>query len=177
MKDVTYCCVFHCIIVFKAAFERKLTSFGCTLHKFIYIGAAYCDRKKSYCRKYRISSAYIIRYNKCLISFSIGKILKCSLSFVRSSINSLRCLIFTVFLLKHLLENSECDSRLCCSSGLGNYVNREIPVSDYIYKTCNICAADIVTYIIYFRCLSLALGNVIVETMSEEFYCRSGSEI
>ena len=61
------------------------------------------------------------------------------------------CAFFAVFLLGHLFKYTECNSRLRSRAGLGDHIDREIPVADDIDQMLDISRADGITNEINFR--------------------------
>ena len=176
-KNVTDCSIFQRVIILKGIVKRDLPSGSSSFHQLINVSSAYCDRKKSYGCKYRISSSYIIRNNKLFISFFICNLLQGSASLVCCCIDSLCSALFSVFLFKDFLKYAESNGRLCGSTGFRNHVNREISVSHYVNKPLDIAAADTVSNIVDLRCFADFSGNIIIKTMSQKLNCCSGSQI
>ena len=54
--------------------------------------------KKTYCCENRETAAYIVRNNKCFVTFFVGKSLECTLGLVSCAVNTLSCALFTVLL-------------------------------------------------------------------------------
>ena len=122
-QNVTCCCIEHCVIFLKWILKCEFSSFCCTFHQLVNISSADCDREKSNSCQYRETSSNIIRYYELFVSFLISKSFQSSTSFVCCCIDSLSSLSFAILLLQHLLENTECNCRLCCCSGFGNDIN------------------------------------------------------
>src|SRR5699024_8758570 len=114
---------------------------------------------------------------KCFITFLCCKVLQRSLCFISCSVNSLCRLFFAVFFLQHFLENAECDSRLCCSSGFGNNIYGEISVSDHVNKMFQVGTAYAVSCIVNLRCLTDFLWNHVVEIVAQKFNCCPCSQV
>ena len=176
-KNVAQCRILQCIVLLKCILKCVLSSGSCALHQFIDICSADCDRQKSYCGENRETSSDIIRNNESLITFLGCQFLQCSSCLVRCRIDTLCSLCLAVFLLQHLLEDTECDCRLGCRTGFGNDIDREITVADDIHQVCDVGAADAVSCKINFRCLAYRLRSHVVEVMTQELNCRSCSKI
>src|SRR5699024_9899817 len=115
-KDISYRCIFHCIVVSEIILDRSLSSCCCAFHQLVNVSAAHSDRKQSYCCQYGETSSYIVRYYERLITFFCSEILESSLSPVCGRIDSLCSFLFSIFLLQDFLEHTERDRRFCCGS-------------------------------------------------------------
>ena len=158
-KDISHCRIFHGVVVLECILECSLSSCRRAFHQLVDVRAAHRDRKQAYRRQYGETSAYVIRYNEGLITFLCRQILERALRTVCGCIDSLRSFRFAVFLLQDLLEYAECDRRLCRCAGLGDHVDREIPVADNVHQIFDISAADAVSHIVDLRRFADFLRN------------------
>ena len=176
-KNVADCSIFQRIIILKSIVQSDFPSGSSSFHQLINVSSAYCNRKKSYSCKYRVASSYIIRDNKLFIAFFVCNLFQGSASLVCCCIDSLCGALFAVFLFEDFFKYTESNRRLCGSTGFGDHVNREIPVSYYVDKPLDIAAADAVSNIVDLRCFADFSGNIIIKTMSQKLNCCSGSQI
>ena len=165
-KDIAQCCIFERIVFCKICFHRLFSSCLSAFHQLVDVCAADSDWQKAYCGQYRETSSYIIRHYKGLIAFFCRQILKRSPCLIRSRINTLGSLCLSIFLFQHFLEYTESDCRFCCRTGLGNHIDGEIYVSDYVHKVLNIGRADGISNEINLRRLADALVHNIVKAVS-----------
>ncbi|MNP25559.1 hypothetical protein D3C76_1183730 [compost metagenome] len=123
VQCVTNCSILVALIFSKVRIAVFFSSVSSTLHHFFNVDACSSDWKKTNSSQNRVTSAYIIRNNKCFVSFFIRKLLQSAFLAVCRSVNTFTSFFFAVLLLKSGAENTESNRWLCSGTGFRDNVH------------------------------------------------------
>jgi len=148
---------------------------GSTGNQFVNIKSGYCDRQQTNRSQYRETSAYVVRDDKCFISFFVSCNTGSTFFSVRHSNDYFLCSFFTALIFTLLFQQTESKSSFGSSSWFRNIDDTEFLIFQIFSQFVQIIFADIVSCIDHDRSRFLFLQPS--EAVRQSFDYGTGTQI
>ena len=103
---------------------------GRAVHQSLDVDPGHSDGQQAHSGEDRVPAADGVGHHELLIALGIRQALQRAPGFVSGGIDALPGALLAVLLLQHPLENAEGDGGLGGGAGLGDHVDRKVPVTD-----------------------------------------------